>query len=484
MVFIALCVLFNVLPRSEVSELEKRELAHFPSFSLDSLKQGLFTQDVSSWYSDTEPYRDVFMTLSMMVKDYIRLSAGDNNVTFHAAAEPVEPEATGAEEVVDTAGIANPLADENAKIANAGIIIVGSGPNVRALMAYGGGAEGGEGYANAANKYKETFPQAHVYCMVIPMSTDFYIPDKVRKRSRSQRPTIDNVNAHLSPAVKAVNIYDIMHSHINEDIYLRTDHHWAPLGAYYAAKEFARVAGVPFRDLSHYERHVVHGYVGSMYGYSKDIAVKNAPEDFVYYTPKGVTYNTTYINYKIDANYRVVSESKPIEGPFFYKYKDGSGGAYCTFMGGDTKITVVRTSTHNHRRLLILKDSFGNAIPGYLFYSFEEIHVVDCRYFTRNMVRYVSSNAITDILFANNTYNVYPSRAYDKYVRLLHQPDGVQAPPPAVNAKPQTATSPAQPAATPAAPATPSADEPAATPATNSSLPAEQKAQPTDTLRQ
>lgn len=40
-------------------------------------------------------------------------------------------------------------ADENAKIANAGIIIVGKGDKVRALMAYGGGPKGCVGYAQA-----------------------------------------------------------------------------------------------------------------------------------------------------------------------------------------------------------------------------------------------------------------------------------------------------------------------------------------------
>ena len=67
----------------------------------------------------------------------------------------------------------------------------------------------------------------------------------------------------------------------------------------------------------------------------------------------------------------------------------------------------VRTGMKNHRRLMILKDSFGNAIPGYLFYSFEEIHVVDYRYFGRNMKKYVEENKITDILFANNIFNAY-----------------------------------------------------------------------------
>ena len=248
----------------------------------------------------------------------------------------------------------------------------------------------------------------------------------MRNRTNPQRPTIDNVIRHLSPNVKPVDIYETLGEHAEEDIYLRTDHHWAPLGAYYAAQKFAQVAGVPFRDLSSYDRKVVHGYVGSMYGYSKDISVKEAPEDFVYYIPRDVTYTTTYIDYKIDENYRVIGMGRPYKSIFFYKYKDGSGGAYCTFMGSDTRITHVQTSTHNGRRLLILKDSFGNALPGYLFYSFEDIYVVDSRYFTKNMIDYVNENQITDILFANNIFKAYSSHTYSNYVRFLTQTNGIQ----------------------------------------------------------
>ena len=92
-------------------------------------------------------------------------------------------------------------------------------------------------------------------------------------------------------------------------------------------------------------------------------------------------------------------------------------------MGGDTKITVVRTSVHNGRRLIILKDSFGNALPGFLFFSFEEIHVIDSRYFTKNMRKYVSENKITDILFANNIFKAYSSHIYRSYLRFLEQSD-------------------------------------------------------------
>ena len=334
-------------------------------------------------------------------------------------------------------------AEENAKIAHAGIIIIGSGNNTRALMAYAGDSTGGVRFAEAANLYKRKLgKKVNVYLMVIPTSIEFYCPDAAKSRTKSQRATINNIFAHLSDSVKAVDVYTTLGRHASEDIYLRTDHHWSPLGAYYAAKKFAQVADVPFKDTTSYIRKVVKRYVGSMYGYSKDISVKKAPEDFIYWEPDStVSYTTTYINYTIDENYKVTGESGPVKGNYFYHYKDGSGSAYCTFMGGDTKLTKVQTSTKNHRRLIIIKDSFGNALPGYLFFSFEEIHVIDYRYFSFNMVQYVKENKITDILFANNIFSAYSNSITRRYSKFLTQDHATFYPPkPKPQPKPEEQT--------------------------------------------
>lgn len=431
-VFAAFAVVFDTLPRSTYSELEKRELKKFPPFTADSLKDGSFTAEVSSWFSDSEPYRDVFMALSMKVKGLMTLTLpGEETVRFHASDTPAAAADTAAVPAGEETGknVNNATADENAKIANAGIIVVGEGSNVRALMAFGGSSRGGGSYARLANAYRRALGNAvTVYCMAIPIASEFYCPDKARSCTRSQLPVIRNIYAQLDEGVKPVDAYSALAAHTDEDIYLRTDHHWAPLGAYYAAQAFASVAGVPFRDLKSYDRHVVRHFVGSMYGYSKDISVKEAPEDFVYYTPRGVNYTTTYQNYTIDEHYRVTGVSRPVKGPFFYHYRDGNGGAYSTFMGSDAKLTVVKTGTGNGRRVLIIKDSFGNALPGYLFFSFEEVHVVDFRYFKKNVKAYVRDNHITDVLFACNIFNAYSGAMNRNCMRFLMQ-DGTITPP-------------------------------------------------------
>lgn len=334
-----------------------------------------------------------------------------------ALAQPVQPDSA---RVVTPYTIRHYL-DTKAHLANAGIIIVEDGAQTRAMTPYRGGVDSGIPYAEIANTYKRKMPAVNVYCMVVPTAVEFYCPKMASSWTKKQYPTINKTYSHLSDSVYAVNAYSNIAKHTDEAIYSRTDHHWAPLGGFYAAEAFAKVAGVPFRQLNDgYQEHIIRRYVGSMYSFSKDISVKQAPEDFVYHIPTEVEYKTSYIVFKTEKG-RILSEYKQSESTYFKKFNDGSGGAYCTFMGGDSKITTVRTSTNNGRRLIIFKDSFGNAIPGYLFYSFEEIHVIDCRYFNRNIIKYVENNQITDILFANNATHANSAKFMSNYRRFLVQ---------------------------------------------------------------
>ena len=436
LVYLAFTAAFNLLPRSTYSELEKRELQRFPTFTTDSLCEGSYTAAISSWYSDTEPYRDTLMYFSMQFRDMLGVRFGESNIQYVAADTPVEAESIQEEPdpvaEADTVKAVKAFApdtvnggiDDIAKVASSGIILVGSGENVRALMGFFGTERGGAKYAETVSLYGAAFGKSvNVYCMPIPTSTEYYCPEEAAKFTKKQWPVFNSIFSHLTNGVKAVDVYTVLGEHADEPIYLRTDHHWAPLGAYYAAQKFAEVAGVPFADLSTYEEHVVHRYVGSMYGYSQNVAVKKAPEDFVYYIPTGVEYTTTYVNYTLDEEFHVIGESKPYQSKYFFSFKDGSGAAYTTFMGGDIKMTKVVTSTHNGRRLLVIKDSFGNAVPGYLFHSFEEVHVADFRYFTKDVVSYVDENRITDILFANNITNTCVGYTYTRYRKFLNPSD-------------------------------------------------------------
>ena len=56
--YITLLVFADLLPRSTVSNIEKRNLATFPEFSWNDYWSGQYTADVANYCDDTVPFRD------------------------------------------------------------------------------------------------------------------------------------------------------------------------------------------------------------------------------------------------------------------------------------------------------------------------------------------------------------------------------------------------------------------------------------------
>lgn len=345
--------------------------------------------------------------------------AAVNSGSTHSSSTPIiPPQSSSSANNSTIPNVPNPKPISEETIFTNGIAIVGN----RAMTLYGANSSAFVTYAEAINKYKEALPGVNCYCMLIPTACEFYGSPEVNAKCASQRAHI-NIAIENLKNIKYVDAYSALAAHTDEPIYLRTDHHWAALGGYYAAEAFAKAAGVPFLPLSDYTEKVNTGFVGTMYGYSGNNAIiKNNPEDFVYHVPKTVEWTTTYYNYKLSGG-KVVSVDTPMKAAFFLNYGDNRSDNYCTFMGGDAKIVHVETSTKNGRRLAIFKESFGNPIPGYLFGSFEEIYVLDQRYFSHNAIEYLKEKNITDVLFANNTVAAGNTSMSAKYDEIRTQKD-------------------------------------------------------------
>lgn len=448
-----------ILPRSKESLTEQRELTEFPEFTAEKYFSGEYTSGISKWFSDTVPYRDDLMTWADSIQTVkgFRLTLGSGNSTSSDSSDSLSSptsnsgsQTSDADDTSDSVSInpaessdipktsepssfeesssggtidpVDPGTADNSGTINFGknnVVTVG----IRAFELYGGSFSAGEAYAAALNKYNEALGgEVNVYSMVVPTACEFYSPPAVAEYCGSALDNINHIIENLS-GVTPVDVYTPLANHAKEDIYLRTDHHWAPLGAYYAAEAFAKTAKVPFMDLSEYERRVTKDFVGTLYGYSGDIVIKNNPEDFVYYVPETLDYTTSRYVYETSGG-KVSGVLTEMENcRFFYDFVDGSPNAYLTFMEGDPQIVHVETSVTNGRKLAIIKDSYGNAVPGYLFNSFEEIYVLDFRFFTHNMKDYIKENGITDLLFINNAFNAANTEVSSALETLLTQED-------------------------------------------------------------
>ena len=305
--------------------------------------------------------------------------------------------------------------------ARKGILVVDSGHTARAMNDVNGLPSAGLEYAATLNRAHRAFGDSvRVYSMVVPTAAAYYFPEHTAYPRHDQADQMYRIYDSLDSAVYAVDVFDVLGDHVAEAIYARTDHHWLPLGAFYAAREFARIAGVPFLSMDNYRPRTIHDFVGTMFRFSGDAAVKRHPEEFIYYVPDGIIYRTTYITYRTSktaakrgkkrraaSKTKVVGENEPSTGNFFQSFPDGSVASYSTFMGGDARTVTVDTDAANGRRLMIVKDSFGNAVVPCLFGSFERIVVVDYRYFLRNLREFALQNGITDVLFVNNLEHAY-----------------------------------------------------------------------------
>lgn len=274
------------------------------------------------------------------------------------------------------------------------------GNKIRGLPPFYGLESNGQTFAQVVNDYKKMVGDGvNVYNMAIPLSSAYYEPPNMKGTFTDQHWAINVVGKKLKN-VTLVDLYDNLGSHLDEYIYSRTDHHWQPLGAYYAVKQFAEIAGVDFAPLSTYKKCVKQDYLGSLYMYSGNLQeLADHPDTFTYYKPAN-SYSTKYYD-----GYFSNGQS----GDLFFDWVSGSG-CYLAFLGTDTNICEIKTDVKNGRTLVLIKDSYGNALVPFLVGSFEKIYVVDFRYTYIKMQDFFQKVGATDVLFGMSiTSNYNPS---------------------------------------------------------------------------
>lgn len=412
--------------RETVSHEENRNLTEFPEFTFSAYFSGEYTAGIADYYDDTVHNRSEIKKfissylLPLKGRQYgddglviynngseehidepqpepaVTTSADDKKTTDTSASQnSVTETTTTAAAVPDNK---NPAAD--GEIAN-NIVVV----NNRGLMLYGGGTESGKEYASFVNAYKKALGDSvNVYSMLCPTAVSYYMPENYLNLTASEEENINLINSALVD-VTPVDAFNALLKHKSEAIYSRTDHHWQPLGAYYAAEVFAEAAGVPFAALSEYETVTVPGYVGTLYGYTKSASLINNPEDFIYYKPKANTVTTRYST----------AFTEPRSDSLLLDHKPMSNSSYYMVFGGDGQITHVATECRNGRNLVIFKDSYGNALLPVLTSSFENIYLCDIRYFDLNAVQFVKDTEATDLLFAMTAFSATGSNR--KYIQ-------------------------------------------------------------------
>lgn len=429
--------LVNVERASGFIQSENRNLAEFPEFSLKSYLSGEYTEGIINYYTDTIPSREKLRSTANRFSNLFGIHGDDVEFYGNAPAgnysnktkkdENSQPEQTVPADTVTvytgTRTTATNLTTaveqstepivtkkrmevpDDGAIVNGSVIVSGKGtPDVRAMSMFYGAPEIGQSYAEVLNQYKDMVGETvNVYNMSIPLASAYYMPSNLAETCSDQHEAIKNIARSLNNVIN-VDVFDTLADHADEYIYFRTDHHWQPLGAYYAAKQFAETAGVPFAELDEYEPCAVENFCGTMYGYT------NYLEDLI-------TYPDTFTYYKPKSNYTVNYYDQAFMNPqtsdsLFVDWAEGVN-SYSTIIGGDLNIVEVNTEVDNDRTLVLIKNSYGNALVPFFVGSFEKIYVVDFRYVQVGMQNFFQLVGATDVLFGMAIFSCYtPEHIY------------------------------------------------------------------------
>jgi hypothetical protein len=380
-------VFFFVLPKEAVSLVEKRRLAPLPVYTYDNLMSGIYADSLDLFFADNFPYRDHMVDLSFEMKEIRGIKS--KNIAIYRNKYLGNNEFIGRALVAFNDTVADSMrnANEEGDLLGNGLFIY----NGAALQLFGGSETMAKYYASVINKYHaELEGKVTIYNVIFPTPSEFYLPDEYRKLSRSEKPNIDAINANLSPGIKTADAYSLFKEHKYEYLYFRTDHHETVMGAYYAYCAFCSAAGLTPLDLTTLTRKVRRNYLGSLYSLTRDSRLLEKPDSVEYFIIPG-TFKTSYFSH--------ASQKKGTPGQMLYE----SSGGYGVFLGGDHPLTKIETGLKNGKRIVVVKNSFGNPFVPFLAAHYEQVFAVDYRYFSQGLLDFINANKVTDLVFINCT---------------------------------------------------------------------------------
>ncbi|MBQ6878199.1 MAG: hypothetical protein IJO22_07365 [Oscillospiraceae bacterium] len=415
-------ILAWALPQPTYSEYEKRDLNQMPEFSIESLFKGEYTLGVELAYSDTFTFRESFVKLQSALESLRGIhidgaqiygpvpgttgdeipgssesssSETESKPESEPSADPsIESESQPESQISSetSSETEQPPVDDGTQGETVAGIFVYKGI---AFELFGGSKSAAEYYASVVNKYGDAFGSGvKVYNMVIPKHAEFYpFPKKYQNISNSEKDSIDYIYSMYDSDVIAVDAYSVLEAHKDEYLYFNTDHHWTGLGAYYAYTAFMEAAGLDYYDYSSYTKHTIEGFLGTLYSGTNMAKALEENPDYVEWCEFPVANKTYQYNKGDLKNYFASS--------VMHGYASGPY-SYGVFLGGDYPLTLIKTDVNNGRKLVIIKESYGNAPATYIASGFEETYVVDERYYDGNLVELVESRGITDVLIINN----------------------------------------------------------------------------------
>ena len=333
------------LPDRDRSEVENRTLAQVPQFSWEALVDGSYTAAVEEYFADQFPLRDGWTGLKARV------------------------EQLAGKELFN------------------GVYLCGDTLISKVEAPAEGQVEKDLSYVLRLSEKTEV----PVYLGLIPTAAEIW-KDKLPVGAESWDQT-QLLEAAEATGLPTVDFAAALTAHADEAIFYRTDHHWTTLGAFYGANALLERLEQPLLEMEDFTPEVVsRDFNGTLYSTSgihwltPDTMEFWGREDGLSVTSwrtgeaqPGVLYDRSYLEKK---------------------------DKYSAFLGGNQPLCVIRNEARPEgEKLLLVRDSYSDALAPLLAGRFSEIHLVDLRYYRLPLTQYAAENGIDRIVVLYSAQN-------------------------------------------------------------------------------
>ena len=334
-------LLHILLPDRTFSPVENRTLSKMPDFSWSALVDGSYTSKLEKYLEDQFPLRDGWMGL----KNRYEYLLGKRE--FH------------------------------------GVYLCGD----RLIHKI---EDASRAEQNIAYLQKLTeLTDVPVYLGLIPTAAEVY-RDQLPAGAENfdQAAYLEKVRESVPDAVW-VDMEKWMDGASDMSLFYRTDHHWTSAGAWHGYAALMEAMGEPFEPLGTPET-VSDDFYGTLYSSS---GVHWLAPDTIerYVSGEGVTVE----NFEKGETHGLYVDS-------FLEEKD----KYASFLGGNTPLYIIRNpEAASEEKLLVVRDSYSDAMAPFLSQYFAEIHLVDLRYYRTSVAEYARENGMDRIFVCYSVEN-------------------------------------------------------------------------------
>lgn len=349
----SLTVSLFALPKHAKSENEKRVLAKFPELTAESLKSGEFTADLDTYIADHFPLRDLFVGINA----YAGVLMGQNGKS-------------GIYKCSDGYLITEPAEFSETRITK----------NISAFSKFA---------------QKSGLPSSMIVVPTAGRIMDSVLP-KYHKQFRD-----DELFEIVSEKAVGIDLIDLRASFTAESeksqLYYRTDHHLTSQGTLLMYGEFCKSRNLTPAGFELSKS--VDGFYGT--AYSKSGLWLTKPDSVeILKAVSGNSYRVT-----IDDG----NNPQSYDDLYFESHLEKMD-KYPVFLDGNhSLVRIENKDCRNGKRLLLIKDSYAHCFSTFLIENYEEICMIDLRYFRASVSELIASEKLNEILFLYGAENINSS---------------------------------------------------------------------------